>query len=323
MLTRRVFLKGGGMALLAFGAGPTFSIVPRSPRRPSSPGRRKVLVTIFQRGAMGWPDGGVTGERSVARGLSASARHVGGGRERTRIGHARSGCWIRPASGILRSRAALEGPPPGDRARGRLARPDAFALRRAGLHGDRNAGPQGHALGVAQPGRGPAGPRCDAVSRRRDDAGAAALALRRYLGAGGHQSRRLQSAPARRGQRREERRRRLRVDVRADLAVAAAEQWGRGLRCHSHALRCSPRNVPARSRGELSVVTARTVAAADRTAHQVGRRPRSRVRRVRRVGHARAAGHLERNVRTPRARSRSDHQRSGPTSAPRRSTSCS
>src|SRR5436190_3516657 len=53
MLTRRVFLKGGGLSLLAFGAGPTFlqraalgAAVPRAARA------RQVLVTIFQRGAM-------------------------------------------------------------------------------------------------------------------------------------------------------------------------------------------------------------------------------------------------------------------------------
>lgn len=53
MLTRRVFLKGGGLTLLAFGAGPTFlhrAALAAAPR--PSRGRRKVLVTIFQRGAM-------------------------------------------------------------------------------------------------------------------------------------------------------------------------------------------------------------------------------------------------------------------------------
>lgn len=53
MFTRRVFLKGGGLALLAFGAGPTFlNRAALAAAKPSAPGRRKVLVTIFQRGAM-------------------------------------------------------------------------------------------------------------------------------------------------------------------------------------------------------------------------------------------------------------------------------
>jgi uncharacterized protein (DUF1501 family) len=53
MLTRRVFLKAGGMALVTVGAGPTF--LERAAHAAAAPGprmRRKVLVTIFQRGAM-------------------------------------------------------------------------------------------------------------------------------------------------------------------------------------------------------------------------------------------------------------------------------
>jgi uncharacterized protein (DUF1501 family) len=53
MLTRRVFLKAGGMALVTIGAGPTF--LNRAALAAAAPGphmRRKVLVTIFQRGAM-------------------------------------------------------------------------------------------------------------------------------------------------------------------------------------------------------------------------------------------------------------------------------
>jgi uncharacterized protein (DUF1501 family) len=53
MLTRRVFLKAGGMALVTIGAGPTF--LNRAALAAAGPGpniRRKTLVTIFQRGAM-------------------------------------------------------------------------------------------------------------------------------------------------------------------------------------------------------------------------------------------------------------------------------
>jgi uncharacterized protein (DUF1501 family) len=53
MLTRRVFLKAGGMALVTIGAGPAF--LNRAALAVAAPGphvRRKVLVTIFQRGAM-------------------------------------------------------------------------------------------------------------------------------------------------------------------------------------------------------------------------------------------------------------------------------
>jgi uncharacterized protein (DUF1501 family) len=48
MFTRRLFLKAGGVALFAFGAGPQF--LTRAAQ--AAAGRRKVLVTIFQRGAM-------------------------------------------------------------------------------------------------------------------------------------------------------------------------------------------------------------------------------------------------------------------------------
>ncbi len=53
MLTRRIFLKAGGMALVTLGAGPSF--LNRAAMAAAGPGpnaRRKVLVTIFQRGAM-------------------------------------------------------------------------------------------------------------------------------------------------------------------------------------------------------------------------------------------------------------------------------
>lgn len=53
MLTRRVFLKTSGMSLLTFGLGPSF--LSRAALAAAAPGplaRRKVLVTIFQRGAM-------------------------------------------------------------------------------------------------------------------------------------------------------------------------------------------------------------------------------------------------------------------------------
>jgi uncharacterized protein (DUF1501 family) len=51
MWTRRLFLKAGGVALFTMGAGPQF--LARAAQAAQSPsGRRKVLVTIFQRGAM-------------------------------------------------------------------------------------------------------------------------------------------------------------------------------------------------------------------------------------------------------------------------------
>ncbi|RMH21385.1 MAG: DUF1501 domain-containing protein [Acidobacteria bacterium] len=53
MIDRRAFLKAGGIALVTLGAGPSF--LHRTALAAAEPGahrRRKVLVTIFQRGAM-------------------------------------------------------------------------------------------------------------------------------------------------------------------------------------------------------------------------------------------------------------------------------
>ncbi len=53
MMDRRAFLKAGGVALFTVGAGPSF--LPRTALAATEPGpfkRRKVMVTIFQRGAM-------------------------------------------------------------------------------------------------------------------------------------------------------------------------------------------------------------------------------------------------------------------------------
>ena len=53
MIDRRAFLKAGGLSLFALGAGPSF--LHRAALAAGEPGaleRRKVLVTIFQRGAM-------------------------------------------------------------------------------------------------------------------------------------------------------------------------------------------------------------------------------------------------------------------------------
>src|SRR4051795_11516229 len=53
MFSRRIFLKAGGIALFSLGAGPKF--LTRAVLAAPGPGpakRRKVLVTIFQRGAM-------------------------------------------------------------------------------------------------------------------------------------------------------------------------------------------------------------------------------------------------------------------------------
>ena len=51
MLDRRAFLKAGGLSLITLGVGPGF-LGRTALAAGESAGRRKVLVTIFQRGAM-------------------------------------------------------------------------------------------------------------------------------------------------------------------------------------------------------------------------------------------------------------------------------
>ncbi len=53
MIDRRAFLKAGGIALFSAGAGPAFlARTAAAADGPGATGRRKALVTIFQRGAM-------------------------------------------------------------------------------------------------------------------------------------------------------------------------------------------------------------------------------------------------------------------------------
>jgi uncharacterized protein (DUF1501 family) len=54
MMTRRAWLKAGGLALFSIGVGGTPLFLTRAARGATLPpgGRRRVLVTIFQRGAM-------------------------------------------------------------------------------------------------------------------------------------------------------------------------------------------------------------------------------------------------------------------------------
>ncbi len=52
MIDRRAFLKAGGIALFSAGAGPAFLARTAAAAGSAASGRRKALVTIFQRGAM-------------------------------------------------------------------------------------------------------------------------------------------------------------------------------------------------------------------------------------------------------------------------------
>ena len=117
----------------------------RRPRRR----RQKVLVAIFQRGAV---DGlnmivpfGEQG-RTTRRGPSIAIPRPKRDRRRDR-----SRRLLRPASAHGAARAAVQARRARDRPRLRIARRDALALRRAGLHGKRHARREEHARRLDEP----------------------------------------------------------------------------------------------------------------------------------------------------------------------------
>jgi hypothetical protein len=132
MIDRRVFLKNGSLAMVSLGFAPAF--VARAAEAAQS--QKKVLVAIFQRGAVDGLNMVVPfGERAYYA-------------NRPSIAIARPGSpdgaidldgffWIAPAPGA--AGASLQPPGNGDRARLGFTRRDAFAFRRAGLHGKRHA----------------------------------------------------------------------------------------------------------------------------------------------------------------------------------------
>ena len=138
MISRRVFLKNGGLALVSLGFAPSFLA-----RTAEAAGgaRRKVLIAVFQRGAVDGLNMVVPfGERAY---YSARPTH------RDRAARTRRfGASISTASSACtrawRRCAALGIASAGDRPRLRIARHHAIALRRAGLHGERHARREEH-----------------------------------------------------------------------------------------------------------------------------------------------------------------------------------
>ena len=171
MTSRRIFLKNGGLALVSLGFAPEFL----ARTAAAADARRKVLITIFQRGAVDGLNMIVPfGDRAYYKARPSIA-----------IGQPGSGpgavvdldgfFGFHPAAGA--ARAVLPRRHARDRPRLRISRRHAFALRRAGLHGDGNARREEHDRRLAQslPARARA-PGGDAVPRRRRRAAAAALA---------------------------------------------------------------------------------------------------------------------------------------------------
>ena len=260
MISRRIFLKNGGLALVSLGFAPAF--LARTAAAADTP-RRKVLVTIFQRGAVDGLNMIVPfGERDyyASRPSIAIARPGASRRRRDR-----SRRLLRPASAAGAAQAALRRAAAGDRPRLRLARRHALALRRAGLHGDGDAGREEHAGRLAEP--LPARARArggDAVPRRRARAAAAALAA-------GHSRRRWRSArSAQFGIRAGQATDMVQASFEAEYAAAAQQRAAPTGREAFDAVKmlktANPAQLRARERRRVSAVAVRRGAQADRAA---------------------------------------------------------
>ena len=145
MMTRRVFLKNGSLALVSLGFAPAF--IARAAQAAQA--RQKILVAIFQRGAVDGLNMVVPFGESAYYANRPSIAIPRPERARRR---ARSRRLLRPAPADgARSQPLFKRRRAGDRPCVRLARRHALALRRAGLHGERHAGREEHARRLAEP----------------------------------------------------------------------------------------------------------------------------------------------------------------------------
>ena len=295
-------MKSGAMALATMGLDPSFLrktvFAQDLPKGAALNGnaRGKVLIVLFQRGAADALNVVVPhGERayytmrpSIAIPRPAAGRGADGDRPRRILRAAPVAVAVQAAVGRRHSCADP---------RGRKSEQHALALRRAGLHGKRHARQQGHARRLAQ-----SLSRGEGHVRRmpsRDEAQAAAsVAFRavamtpqtpRILEGGaptvamnsldeftirtnGIAGRTHRSAVSHRQRRRRAcgRRRDVRGDEDSQVGESAA--------------------VHGRQRRRLSAVAVWQSSPSDRAAHQGRCRTRDRVRRRRRLGHARQSG---------------------------------
>ena len=146
MISRRVFLKNGGFALVSLGFAPSF--LARTAFAQGHP-PRKQLIAIFQRGAVDGLSVVVPfGESEYYRARPSIAIAQPGGGDRAAIdldGFFGFNPRLRAAQAAVGRAAA------GHRARVRLSRQHALALRRAGLHGNGDARREEHVRRLAEP----------------------------------------------------------------------------------------------------------------------------------------------------------------------------
>ena len=143
MMTRRIFLKNGSLALVSLGFAPAFVARAAQAAAGAAEDSRRDLPARRRRRPQH--------DRAVrrARVLPEPSVDRDSPPERTRR-RARSRRLLRPAPAHGAARAALQARRTGDRPRLRLARRHALALRRAGLHGERHAGREEHARRLAE-----------------------------------------------------------------------------------------------------------------------------------------------------------------------------
>ena len=216
--SRRYFLKQGGVAMVGLSAMPAF--LQRAVAATPMP-NKKQLVVLFQRGAADGLNIVVPfGEPNYYRMRPTIAIPQPPRRRRER-GY-RSRRILRLASESRAARAAVSQESTRHRARRGLARSDALAFRRAGLHGIRHARRESHRrwLAESRPRNSP-GRRRFSVSRRGHGAESTAHAARKRAGdcSAGLEAVQSDAASARDGR---GCRRRLRGHVRADRRPRAA-----------------------------------------------------------------------------------------------------
>ena len=313
MTSRRIFLKHGAFAFVSLGFAPSF--LARTAFAAGASRRPKQLIAIFQRGAVDGLSVVVPfGETDYYRARPSIAIGRPGSAGTSAIDldgffglHPR----LQPLKPLWDARAAR------DRARVRIARQHAVALRRAGLHGERDARGQEHAGRLAQSlpsGAARSRERSgDAVPGGRADHAAAAHASGDRAGARDEPGRAVRH-PRRAGQRHG--RRVVRSRVRRGRRPGAAR----------HRPRCLQRHQDAEERPTRRSTSPRT-ASSTRAARSGRRCGRSRSSRKRTSGsrsrsRTSAAGtptrtRAPRKVSSPRASttSRARSPRSSPTSA--------